>query len=201
MKEWTLTFPSELPFWELESQWTPKSSKGDCRGQYPSFWKVHYIIEKLLKFKCLKWAHMTHLDIWNTSYDQKKGRKSNWQFDSRPLKVANRPNFLVCMRRATYRWKALNEGNNFALDLIAIKRLQAKLWPPKVTKVLNVKIPGHPFESPRTKCHLDVVPLKSCRKYYKGEGGGFPQVRAVVSLVSPRLAVACLNTKSVQTMH
>jgi hypothetical protein len=28
-----------------------------------------------------------------------------------------------------------------------------------------------------------------------GEGGGFPQVRAVVSIVSPKLPVACLNTK------
>ncbi len=37
--------------------------------------------------------------------------------------------------------------------------------------------------------------------YYKGKGGGFPQVRAVVSLVSPSLPVASLNTKSVLTMH
>jgi hypothetical protein len=28
-----------------------------------------------------------------------------------------------------------------------------------------------------------------------GEGGGFPQVRAVVSIVSSELPVACLNTK------
>jgi hypothetical protein len=28
-----------------------------------------------------------------------------------------------------------------------------------------------------------------------GEGGGFPRVRALVSLVSPRSPVACLNTK------
>jgi len=27
-----------------------------------------------------------------------------------------------------------------------------------------------------------------------GEGGGFPQVRAVVSLVSPKLPVACPST-------
>jgi hypothetical protein len=27
------TFPSELSFWELKSQWTFKSSKGDYRGQ------------------------------------------------------------------------------------------------------------------------------------------------------------------------
>jgi len=30
-----------------------------------------------------------------------------------------------------------------------------------------------------------------------GEGGGFPQVRAMVSLVSPELPVACPNTKGV----
>jgi hypothetical protein len=33
------------------------------------------------------------------------------------------------------------------------------------------------------------------RKYYMGEGGGFPRVRAVVSLVSSELPVACPNTK------
>jgi hypothetical protein len=30
-----------------------------------------------------------------------------------------------------------------------------------------------------------------------GEGGGFPQVRAMVSLVSPELPVTYLNTKGV----
>jgi hypothetical protein len=27
---------------------------------------------------------------------KRKGRESNWQFDSRPLKVGNRPDFLAC---------------------------------------------------------------------------------------------------------
>jgi len=40
----------------------------------------------------------------------KKGRESNCQFDSRPLKVANHPDFLACRWRVTYRWKALNEA-------------------------------------------------------------------------------------------
>jgi hypothetical protein len=30
-----------------------------------------------------------------------------------------------------------------------------------------------------------------------GEGGGFPRIRAVVSQVSPELAVACPSTKGV----
>ncbi len=57
-------------------------------------------------------------------------------------------------------------------------------------------ISGLPLGSPGTKCHLDVAPVESCKEYYKGEGGGFPQVRAVVSLVSPRSLVAGLNTKN-----
>jgi hypothetical protein len=35
------------------------------------------------------------------------------------------------------------------------------------------------------KCHLDVGLVERHKIYYKGEGGGFPQVRAVVSFVSP----------------
>jgi hypothetical protein len=30
-------------------------------------------------------------------------------------------------------------------------------------------------------CHSDVAPAGSCREFYMGEGGGFPQVRAMVS--------------------
>jgi hypothetical protein len=97
------------------------------QGQNPMDWKVIYIIEKLLKRKCLKWARMTHLDIWNTSYGQKKGRESNWQFDYWPLKVRNRPDFLMFRWRVTYRWKALDEGYNFALYLISIQGLHATL--------------------------------------------------------------------------
>jgi hypothetical protein len=37
----------------------------------------------------------------------------------------------------------------------------------------------------RQNGHLNVVPVEWRRVYYKGEGGGFPQVRAVVSLVCP----------------
>jgi hypothetical protein len=37
--------------------------------------------------------------------------------------------------------------------------------------------------------------------YYKGEGAGFPQVWAVVNLVSSSLFVARPSTKSAPTMH
>jgi hypothetical protein len=38
---------------------------------------------------------------------------------------------------------------------------------------------------PGEKSRLDVGPMERCRVYYKGEGGGFPQVQAAVSLVCP----------------
>jgi hypothetical protein len=106
---------------------------------------------KKLKHRCLKWVCMTHLDIWNTSYGQKKARESNWQFDSRQLKVKNRPYFLTCRWHATYCWKDLDKGYNFASDLISIGGLHAKLWGPKIEEVPPLGISGFPFGSPGTK--------------------------------------------------
>ncbi len=51
------------------------------------------------------------------------------------------------------------------------------------------------------KCHLDVGLVERHRVYYKGKGGGFPQVQAVVSLMNLNLPMAHPNTKSVTTMH
>jgi hypothetical protein len=97
---------------------------------------------------------MTHLDIWNTSYGEKKGRKSNWQFDSRPLKVENRPDSLACGWCATYHSKAFNEGYNFALNFILFGGLYIKWYAPKVTEVPTLGISGLRDGSPITKCHL-----------------------------------------------
>jgi hypothetical protein len=80
----------------LESFGTPRNSELDCRGQKTLHWGVLYTIGKVLKCKCLKWPCMSHLEICTTSYGQKKGRESNCQFDSRPVKVGNRPDPGVC---------------------------------------------------------------------------------------------------------
>ncbi len=112
-----------------------------------------------------------------------------------PLKVGNCPNFLACRWHATYRWKALNEGYNFALDFISIGGLHTKLWAPKVARIPYVRISGFPLE---TKWHLGASPMARRKVYYKGKGCGFPQVRAMVSLVSSCLPVARLCTKVLQ---
>jgi hypothetical protein len=92
-REWTPTLPSELPLWELESWWTPKSSKSNFKGQNPLDWKFSHIIGKLLELRCLKWTRMTHLDTSNTSYGQKKGRKSNCQIWLLTTKIWELPQF------------------------------------------------------------------------------------------------------------
>jgi hypothetical protein len=79
-------------------------------------------------------------------------------------------------RRATYCWKALDEGYNFSLDLISIGGLHTKLLGPKVARILILAILGFSLGSLETTCHLDVGLMERYRIYYKGEGGGFPQV-------------------------
>jgi hypothetical protein len=201
VREWTLTFLSELPFWELKSWWIPESSKSDCRGQNQMDWKVFYTIKYILECKWLKWFHLTHLDTWNVNYGQKTNWESNRQFDSWPIKVNNRSDFLMCMWHAPYHWKDLNEAYNFASDLISIGGLHTMLWDPKGAGIPIVAISGLPFESPRTKCHLDVGLVERHKIYYKGEGDGFSQIWAMVSLVSSSLPMARSSTKSASTMH
>ncbi len=53
-----------------------------------------------------------------------------------------------------------------------------------------LRISGLPSGNPGTKWHLVASPVARHKEYYKGEGGGFPQVRAVVSLMIPCLPIA-----------
>jgi hypothetical protein len=168
-------------------KWTPKYLERDCKGQNPLIRKVLYIIGKLFKHKFLKWVRITHLDIWNTSYDQKKGRELT-KFPG--VQVA-------CDIPLESSW----QGLQLCFTPHCNWRSAHEVMRPKVARVLIGGISRLALGSPWTKNHLDVALVESCRVYYKGEGGGFPQVKAVVSLVSPKLPVARPNTKSVPTMH
>jgi hypothetical protein len=121
--------------WDLESFETLKISEFNCRDQNTLHWGVLYIIGKLAKCRCRKWACMGHLDICSISYGKKKGWESNWQFDSRTLKVENRPDPGACRYSATNRWKAVEENYKFAWGLIPIGGLSKELWPRKMLGV------------------------------------------------------------------
>jgi len=194
VREWTLTLPSEFPFWELEFRWTPKSSKSDFRGQNPLNWGVIYIITKLLEHRCLKWACMTHLDTSNTSYGQKKGLKVKLPIWFPTTKNQESPRF-PCVQVACH---ILLESSWLELQLCFRPHLNQrsthKVMGPQSCKTPNF---GN-FKSPWTKWHLGAGLVAMHKVYYKGEGGGFPQVWVVVSLMNLCLLLARLCTKVFQ---
>jgi hypothetical protein len=57
----------------------------------------------------------------------------------------------VCKWSAIYRWKAVDEDYNFALDLTSIKGIHAKLWAFKVARISILGIFGLPLGNPGTK--------------------------------------------------
>jgi hypothetical protein len=76
---------------------------------------------------------------------------SGVKLDSRPLKIRIIPNFLACRSRATYRWKDIDEGYNFALNLTSIGGMHRKLWTFKVMRIPIWGISKLQLGSPRTK--------------------------------------------------
>ncbi len=127
--------PNTWKLGDLESSGTPECLELDNKGKNTLHWGVVGVIGKVLKRKCRKWPRIGHLDICGPSYGQKKGRESNWQFDSQPLKVANWCLPDIRFECATWRWKDLDEGYNFGSDLVVIGFCSRELWPFKVPRV------------------------------------------------------------------
>jgi len=152
----------------LESSGTPECLELDNKAQNTSHWGALGVIGKVLKRKCRKWPRISHSDICSPSYGQKKGRESNWQFDSRPLKVGNRPLPDVALKCAC------------DTTLKSFRR-KLQLWfrtlldPSSGRGVMAVQSSGSPagtvlglhFESPNKMCHLDVASAISCKEYYR----------------------------------
>jgi hypothetical protein len=127
--------PNTSKVGDLESSETLECLEFDSKAQNTSHWGVLGVIEKVLKLRYRKWPRIGHLDICNPSYGQKKGRESNWQFDSRPLKVGNRPLTDIRFESARRRWKDLDEGYNFGSELVAIRLCSRELWAIKVPRL------------------------------------------------------------------
>jgi len=86
----------------LEPSRTPECLELVSKAQKTSHWRVLGVIAKVLKRRYRKWPRIGNSNICSPSYGQKKGRESNWQFDSRPLKVGNRPLPNVALKSATW---------------------------------------------------------------------------------------------------
>jgi hypothetical protein len=113
-----------------------------------------------------------------------------WQFDSRSLKVGNRPLSDLRIESAIRRWKDLDEVYKFGSDLVAIRLCSRELWAPK--------FPGlHPgqfwdnFGTPTRESREKVTFRRGCcgesQSIYtiRSKVVAYSWVWAVVSQVSP----------------
>jgi hypothetical protein len=166
------TFFVATPFWpsvgvkpntpkvgDLESSGTPECLEFDSKAQNTSHWGVLGVIGKVLKRRYRKWPRISHLDICSPSYGQTKGLESNWQFDSRPLKVANRPAPNMRWGSATRPWKDLDKGYNIGSNLVPIRGWGEELWLFKVPGVQPRHIRdnfGTPFWESREKNDIQM---------------------------------------------
>jgi len=76
-----------------------------------------------------------------------------------------------------------------------------KLWASKVEGVSILGILGLSTWESQEKCHLGVVPMVNLKEYYKGEGGGFPQIQVMVNFMNSCMAMIRPCTKNVPIMH
>jgi hypothetical protein len=162
-------------------------------------WEVFYIIGKLLKRRCLKWACMTHLDIWNISYGQKKGRKSNWQFDFRPLKVENQPDLLACRWHATHCWKGRRRLQLCFRPHLNL-RFACEVMVPKIARVAILAISRLPLRSLGKKAIWMWASWRGTNYTIRGRWWLPPSPGHGESCDS-KLPVVHPSTKSVLTMH
>jgi hypothetical protein len=170
---------------DLESSGTPECLELDRKGQKTSHWGVLSVIGKVLKRRYRKCPRIGNSDIFSPSYGQKKGRESNWQFDSRPLKVGNRCLPDVRFECATWSWKDLDKGYNFGWDLVAIQLCSRELW--------RFKVLGVPLRQFRDSisgvpgiCAIWIwSPRRAAENTIGSKVVAYSRVRAVVSLVCP----------------
>jgi hypothetical protein len=170
---------------DLESFGTPERLGFDSKAQNTSMWGVLGVIGKVLKRKYRKWPRIGHLDICNPRYGQKKGRESNWQFDSRPLKVKSRE--LTSSRRPNWKCDRSFERSRRGLqvwfgphcDQISQSRVMSSRSPGTPTGTISELQLG----SPGKKCHSSASAAEWHIVYYREDGGGTSRVRAVVCLV------------------
>jgi hypothetical protein len=166
----------------LESSGTREISELELKGQNTSHWGVLCVIGKVLKCRCLNWPRIGHLDICSPSYGQKKGWEVVWLPTTKSRESTS-------SQRLQREWDTALESSRRELQLWFKPRPD----PSSGQEVMVPQSPGSPNRDSFGTVsglllgsrHLDVASARSCREYYKGEGGGFPRVRAMVNQVSP----------------
>jgi hypothetical protein len=115
------------------------------------------------------------------------------------IKSRELTDFLTCRWCATNRWKVIDEGYNFVLDLISIRGLHTKLWKPKSRESQLWEF---------SDSHLGVSGQNVIWMWaswrdteYTIRGKVMTCLRALMSLVSSSLLMTHLSTKSAPAMQ
>jgi hypothetical protein len=128
---------------------------------------------------CFSFGHLKHklwpkegsgvkLPIWLPTRKSQESTRFTWlqMICDIPLEIP-RQELQLCFRP--------HLDQRFARKVMGFQSRGSARWRDFGT---HARVPGE-------KSHLDGGPVERSRVYYKGEGVGFPQVRAVVSLVCP----------------
>jgi hypothetical protein len=191
--EWTLTLPNELPCWELESWWTLEIFRKQLQGIKPIALRSFLYHWKAIETKMSKmgshdpFGHLKH-KLWPK--ERLEIKLAIWLLTTKSRESTQFPYVKVaCDTLLRNSWRGL--------------QLCFRPHPDRRSahKVIIRKVVGVPTLATVTKSYLDVVLAEKRKVYYMGEGGGFPQVWVMASLVNPRSSMARPSTKSVPTMH
>ncbi len=142
--QWLL---NALPFWELHLWGSCECSEPWLERWTSTKLSPHDTIKNFLKCRCLKCTCIVHLDLIWMSYDKKKGRKSNYKFDSRPPILWKQGSNEVWLERAIHHWKDILKGYNILSSYFQKKNFiweryeRPKFWDNKRPSFGKIKNP------------------------------------------------------------
>jgi hypothetical protein len=97
--------PNALPLSEFHSCRSCECSEPWLERQRSTKLGPHDTIRNFLKFRCLKFPHIVHLDLIYMNYDQKKGWESYWEFDFQPQILWKQRSNEVWLECVIHCWK------------------------------------------------------------------------------------------------
>jgi len=202
MREWTLTLPRQLPLWEMESQWTLEISENDLRGQNSMACSVLYIIGKLLKRRCLKWARISHLEFETQVMAKRRAGSQIANLTPNQKKSGIDSIYLAADNVWHIVENLLTRATTFLQTAPRSEVCSQSYGAPKSRESPLAGFQDSHAGVPREKSHLDVGPVKRRGPKYtiRGRWWLHPSPGRGESCVSVLLVVRP-STKGAPTMH
>jgi len=124
-------FPNAFSFWELHLCGSCECLKLWLERQTSTKLGPQETMRKVMKRKCLWWPHIVHLNLICMSYNQKKGRKSNWEFDSQPRIPWKQRSNEVRLGHALHCWKDFLRAIRYFFHIFKTNMIWKRYEPPK----------------------------------------------------------------------